>query len=288
VTRPSLPRALLALLLASFSLTAAPPARAERVWETLPAPPPMLALDGEGHVAHGGARIWYGTVGQGRPVLLLHGGLGSGEDWAHQVPALVARGHRVILVDSRGQGRSRFAGALHYEDMAGDVIAVLDALELRQADFVGWSDGAIVSLILAMRHPERVGRVFAFGANMSLDGLKPDGGGSPMIAKISALGRARYLRVAPQGDYAAMAEAVFAMQAREPTYTAAELAAIGGPRILIASGAHEEFIETSHSAFLARTIPGAALLILPDVSHFALWQRPERFNEALLAFLHRP
>src|SRR5262245_46963920 len=85
---------------------------------------PGLPPAGEqGHVAHDGARIWHATFGAGAPVILLHGGLGHSGNWGHQVPALIAAGHRVILIDSRGHGRStRDARPFKYELMASDVL----------------------------------------------------------------------------------------------------------------------------------------------------------------------
>ncbi len=140
-------------------------------WEVLPAPPPLPALASQGELARGGARIWYAAVGKGPPVVLLHGGLASADSWGFQIGPLVRAGHRVVLIDSRGQGRSSAgAGPLHYADMADDVLAVLDRLGLGRVDMVGWSDGAIVSLIIAMRHPGRLAHVYAFGANMDLTG----------------------------------------------------------------------------------------------------------------------
>ena len=80
-------------------------------------------------------------------------------------------------------------------------------------------------------------------------------------------------------------KAVLAMQLREPNYTPDDLAAIKGPRIAIVDGAHEEFILRQHTEYLARTIPGARLIILPDVSHFAPIQDPDAFNAAMIGFL---
>ncbi len=75
------------------------------------------------------------------------------------------------------------------------------------------------------------------------------------------------------------------MQMREPNYAPADLAAIRGPQVAIVDGAHEEFILRQHTEYLARTIPGARLIILPDVSHFAPIQAPDAFNAAMIGFL---
>lgn len=76
------------------------------VWQTLPAEQPLPALAKQGYVDHDGARIWYGEIGEGEPVVLLHGGMESSLSWGDQVPTLVKSSHRVILIDSRGHGRS--------------------------------------------------------------------------------------------------------------------------------------------------------------------------------------
>ena len=79
----------------------------------------------------------------------------------------------VILVDSRGHGRStRDARPYGYDLMADDVVALLDTLHIAKADVVGWSDGAILGIDLAIRHPDRVGRIFAFAANTVTSGVQ--------------------------------------------------------------------------------------------------------------------
>jgi pimeloyl-ACP methyl ester carboxylesterase len=123
-----------------------------------------------------GVRIWYETYGSGTPVLVLHGGTGSLEDMHKQIRALAAT-RFVVAVDSRGHGRSTDSDApLSYALMANDMLKLLDQMNIRQTDIVGWSDGGIIGLDLAMHHPERVARLVAIGANYDVDGLqeKPD------------------------------------------------------------------------------------------------------------------
>ena len=254
--------------------------------ETLPAVPPLPAPAAQGHVEHAGARIWYGIVGHGSPVILLHGGRASSLGWGHQVRALVARKHRVILIDSRGHGRSTLGELpLSYALMAQDVAAVMDRLGLRRVAVAGWSDGAIVGLALAMRAPQRVSRLFAFGPNVNrryLEAPLP----SPVLPLIGPRLRADYEAIAPDPQgFARLGEAVAAMQAHEPDYSDAQLAALRGPAIAIAAADHDEFITMRHFKYAAATIPGARLLVLRKVSHFAPWQDPAGFNDALLGFL---
>ena len=111
----------------------------------------------QGYVGRDGARIWYTSHGSGPPVIMLHGGLGHSGNWGYQVPALLDAGYRAVLIDSRGHGRStRDARPYTYELMAADVFAVMDAVHLRQAAVVGWSDGACSALTMAMTAPARV------------------------------------------------------------------------------------------------------------------------------------
>ena len=256
--------------------------------ETLPAVPPLPALDQQGHVEHAGARIWYGIVGHGAPVILLHGGRASSLSWGHQVRSLVARRHRVILVDSRGHGRSTLGEQpLSYALMAQDVAAVMDRLGLRRAALAGWSDGAIVGLELSMRQPQRVSRLFAFGPNVNrrhLEAPLP----SPVLPLIGPRLRADYEAIAPDPQgFMRLGDAVAAMQAREPDYTDGQLAALRGPVIAIAAADRDEFITMRHFKYASAAIPDAQLLVLRRVSHFAPWQDPAGFNEALLDFLAR-
>src|SRR5260370_18977571 len=96
----------------------------------------------------------------------------SSLSWGNQVPALIKTHHEVILIDSRGHGRSTLGPyPLSYERMQSDVVAVMDTLHLKKASFVGWSDGANISLIIAMKNPEGVNSVYTFGPNMNTSAI---------------------------------------------------------------------------------------------------------------------
>ncbi len=260
---------------------------ASKLWETIPVEKPLPPLTREAHVERQGARIWYGTIGAGRPVILLHGGMASSETWGNQVPALVESHHRVILIDSRGHGRSTLGKQpLSYELMASDVLAVMDAEKLNRAAIVGWSDGANIGLVMAMKYPQRLTKLYAFGANMDLQAIKPEAFSAPILGQAINRLIQDYARLSPNPNgFSALHEAVEAMQKKEPNYDARELAAIDGPRILIADGDHEEFIKREHTIYLAQTIPEAGLDILSNVSHFAPWQDPAVFNRSMIDFL---
>lgn len=249
-------------------------------------PAPLPAPNIEGHVGFEGARIWYAAFGSGPPVIMLHGALGNGDDWGNQVPALVEAGRRVILIDNRGRGRcTRGILPLTYELMASEVVAVMDALEIETAPMVGWSDGAIISLFLAKDHPGRVRQVFAFAGNMDLAGVKPQPTPSADLSRAFDRAMKDYARLSDTpSEFKVMADEIDRLMQTQPNYSAQELACIGRP-VTIVHAEHDEFILAEHAEYLARTIPGARLITLHGVSHFAPWQKPSEFNEALKTFV---
>jgi pimeloyl-ACP methyl ester carboxylesterase len=248
---------------------------------------PLPVTDIQGHVEHDGARIWYAAYGEGQPVILLHGGLGNSGNWGHQVPALVEAGYRAVIIDSRGHGRStRDQRPYRYELMASDVLAVMDRLDIGKAAVVGWSDGACTGLILARTQPVRIAGVLFFACNMDPSGTK-EFVPTPVIDRCFSRHVKDYAALSATPDqFDAFVEAVGLMQRTEPNYSAADLAEIDVP-VAIVHSEHDEFIKREHAGYLARNIPGAELILLSGVSHFAPLQRPAQFNGAMLAFLRK-
>jgi pimeloyl-ACP methyl ester carboxylesterase len=245
----------------------------------------LSPADEQGCVEHDGARIWYAAYGSGPPAILLHGGLGHGGNWAYQLPALLRAGYRAIVLDSRGHGRStRDERPLSYELMASDLAAVMDALGLERAALVGWSDGAVVALALAMRAPARAAGVLFFACNVDPSGVK-EFVETPVIARCFARHAKDYALLSATPDqFEALAEVVGHMQQTQPNYGADDLVRVAVP-VTVVQSEHDEFITREHAEYLARTIPRATLVLLEGVSHFAPLQRPELFNRAMLAFL---
>jgi pimeloyl-ACP methyl ester carboxylesterase len=254
-------------------------------WQTLPPTPAPVPGLHAGHAKLNGISLFYAEIGHGSPVIVLHGGLANSDYLGNQVRAL-ARYHRVVVVDSRGHGRStRDQQPFGYDLMTDDVLALLDTLKIQKADIVGWSDGAIIGLDMAMRHPDRVGRVFAFGANTQTSGLKDGFDQNPVFAGYMKRARQEYARLSPTSDqYDAFQNEIGKMWADQPNWTDAQLGSIKSP-VLVVDGDHDEGIKREHAEYIAATIPGAGLLILPNVSHFAFLQDPVLFNAALLHFL---
>jgi pimeloyl-ACP methyl ester carboxylesterase len=248
---------------------------------------PLPASEQQGYVDHDGARIWYATHGRGTPVILLHGGLGHSGNWGYQLPALVEAGHQVVLIDSRGHGRStRDSRPYMYELMAADVLAVMNTLQLERAALVGWSDGACTALVLGIQAPERVTGVFFFGCNMDPGGTK-EFVGTPAINRCFSRHARDYAQLSATPDaFDAFVGAVSQMMKTQPNYSARDLAEVRVPVVIVQSE-HDEFIKPEHAQYLARSIPHAELIVLPGVSHFAPLQRPPVFNDVVLRFLQR-
>jgi len=270
---------------------AATPVRARPLWETLP-PTPELPKGAFGTYATvDGSRIWFaqwGTGGHGIPVLLLHGGEGNSNYFGNLVPMLVRHGYRVIAIDSRGHGRStRTDAPITYHLMAADVIQVLDNLRIPRVSLVGWSDGGCIGLDLAINHPQRLARLFAFGADADVSGVKEDGGNTPVFRAYSARVREEYQRLSPAPDqWQDFDAAIMKMWYSLPAYTADQLRSIMVPTT-IADGEYDEVIRPDHVQYMAATIPHARLVIMPGVSHFAMLQDPENFGAEVLKFLRR-
>jgi pimeloyl-ACP methyl ester carboxylesterase len=284
VTR-SLVIAMLGLALTVHPVTAKP---SKPRWQQLPLPPAMPAATSAGYVEIKEAQIYYATYGTGDPVILLHGGLGNGDHFAFQVPEL-AQKYRVIVIDSRNQGRSTFTyKKLSYHAMATDVLAVMDELKLASAAIVGWSDGGEIGLDLAIENPDRVSKLFIMGANYNSEGSKPRGTPTQTFTMYSAKCRQDFEKLSKTpAVYDAVIDSLLPVWRGKTGFTKDKLRAIKAPTV-VADGDHDEIIELAHIKEMAQLIPNAKLVVFENTSHFALWQDPAAFNKALLEFLASP
>jgi pimeloyl-ACP methyl ester carboxylesterase len=241
-----------------------------------------------GHVVSlRGIRVYYEDRGAGRVLVLLHGGVGNGGQFAGQVPYFAPH-YRLVIPDACAQGRTTDRpGRLTYHAMGEDVAALLAHLHVKRCDVVGWSDGGIVGLDLAMRHPSLVSHLVTFGANFTADGMNPDDVAWNQTAKPADLGpavREAYEKIAPDPAHYEVAMAkVIALWRDEPHYTTAELGTIRA-RCLIVAGEHD-LVRPAHTAALAAAIPGSTLWIVPGANHGVMVDQPELVNPRIQAFL---
>jgi len=228
---------------------------AER-WEALPPTPAPIHSERSGQAEANGISIYYAVYGHGSPVILLHGGLANADYWGNQIKAL-APYHTVIVMDSRGHGRStRDSRPYGYDLMADDVVALMDVLKVPKADIVGWSDGAILGLDLAIRYPGRVGKIFAFAANTVTSGVKDDVEKNPTFAAfIKRAGHEYEAYSATPKEYGAFVEQISKMWASQPNWTDAQLKTITAP-VLVVDGDHDDF--GMHRAPRAGVLSGEA------------------------------
>ena len=260
------------------------PTHAAERWLTLPPTPTLPKPDTSGYAPVNGIRIWYATFGHGEPVLLVHGGLANANYWGHQVRAL-APSYQVIVMDSRGHGRStRDARPYGYDLMASDVIALLDHLAIKKVALVGWSDGAIIGLDIAMHHPERLSKLFAFAANYDPSGVA-DATNNPVVDAYLARTAEEYaaLSTTPK-EYKRFVDEITHMWKSEPHWTKADFAKIKVPTWIV-DGDHDEMVTRDQPRTMFDWMPGAGLLIEPDVSHFAGIQAPDQYNADVKRFL---
>jgi len=247
-------------------------------------------LAGEFASVHG-LKMYYEVHGEGRPVVLLHGGMtGIQLSFAAQIPVL-AKNHRVIAVEQMGHGHTAdVAGReLSYDGMTEDTAAFLTQQGIHNADLVGFSDGGQIALRLAFTHPELVRRVVVSGVGLGALSAEQQKAMQNLSAGfLPKAFRDEYARISPDGPahWPALFEKVRAMWSK-PGWgiSKPELAAIKAPVLLVFGD--RDFTSAEEAAAIFRAIPGAQLCILPGTGHGTFRDRPEWLNPVVLDFLDR-
>jgi len=228
-------------------------------------------------VRSGDALISFIETGKGEPLVLIHG---NGEDHScfdRQLPAFSER-YRCIAIDSRGHGRSTHGSRkLNLKLMAGDVLAVMDALGLEKAHILGFSDGGNIALHLALKAPERIRSLILSGANSDPSGIEPREF-RQMLKKRRVLAlQALFSRKA------ARRLEVWELMIKEPDFTQAELESIALPALITAG--ERDVILKEHTEYLHRCIKNSELVIFKGGSHFVHIEQAALYNETVLKFL---
>ena len=209
-----------------------------------------------------GIRLFYERTGEGRPLVLLHG---NGEDHTIFDEAVEVLSNRFTCyaIDSRGHGQSDLVDELHYADMASDLLAFLEELDLRDVVLCGYSDGGIVAL-LAAGQTDRISDLVVCGANTHPKGLK----------------RAAYLDI--QREHRQAPSIYTAVMLREPHIPASDLRAIHAHTLVVAGS--RDIIRERDTRSIAGAIPGAELLILPGEDHGSYIVHSDRISQIILDF----
>jgi len=251
------------------------------------------------YVRINGMDLYSEVDGRGSPVLLLHGGYCSLESLRAQSDALVTD-HQVFAYERPGHGRSAdIDGEYSYARYVADTLEYLDAQGLESVDVIGYSDGAIIGLLLAIENPERVRSLVAISANLDPSAFTDSAetvGALVLDSPVQATGegddkpdveRMHYERLSPDGPAHAdvVLAKLFRLWTSEPKIAPADLAGVSA-RTLVMSG-DRDTIRPDHSLLIASSIPGAQLCIVPGATHNLIAERPELISTLIKGFLQQ-
>lgn len=243
-------------------------------------------------VSANGLEIGYEAAGAGPPVVMLHGATSTGRlDFAAQRPLFV-KAFRIYLPDARGHGRTRWdvEHGFRADWLVDDALAFVDALHLATFHLVGFSMGAMTALQLAARHPERIRTLVVAGittereprtsvARRLMDPDRIERDDPPWASDLAKV----HDPVQGKGAWRRLLPAIVADVAKQPLLTPRDLRRITAPA-LVAAGDRDPFVPVDHAWGIARQLPDARLLIVPDCGHEVPIRRPGIFNEALSGF----
>jgi pimeloyl-ACP methyl ester carboxylesterase len=229
-----------------------------------------------------GIRLYTEVYGNGKPLLLIHGNGGNISAFAHNIPYF-AKKYKVIAVDSRAHGKSRDnRDSLSFEMMADDFAGLLDAMHIDSAYVIGWSDGGINALELAMRHPGKVIKLASTGANLWPDstGIIPSYWKQEQL-DYNAKKNTIFTTAKEKNDWK-----IFLLDWFQPNIKLSALKAIKCPSLIIA-GDHD-LIPTQHTVLISQNITKAYLWIVPNSGHATLIEHSDEFNKKVNAFFAEP
>ena len=232
-----------------------------------------------------GIATYYETYGSGPPLLLIHGNGGSISSMRCQILHF-SRFYRIIAVDSRSHGKTEDGTArLTYEQMADDLAELLAEMKVNTVDIIGHSDGGVIALLFAIRHPSRVNALVASGPNLRPDATAVFPWLLPFYTKAVKQANA----MLAQGDISknwARIKRWNELMLAQPRIPTKDLSRIKAPTLIL--GGDEDVIRPEHLLEIYRNVPQAHLLILPGATHFIHREEYEWYNRAAERFLTRP
>jgi len=218
-------------------------------------------------------QLYYETYGTGEPLIMLHGNGGSINAFSNQIP-FFEKHYQVIAIDSRLQGKSGGSpDKISYDLMASDFCALLDQLNIKSANVLGWSDGGIDGILMALNCPDKIKKLAVSGAN-----TVPD---SSALSNADLLGMKDFVTHSLTNSKTAIA--LVQMMIDQPNIPYAKLSQIHCP-VLVMAGDHD-MIKPEHTLKIFQSIPSASMCIFPDSNHAVCMQHPDLFNQTVLTFL---
>ena len=229
-----------------------------------------------------GFKMYCEVYGQGQPLLIIHGNGGSINDFVNQIPYFSSK-YKVIVADSRAQGKSADnSDSLKYEMMADDYAALLDAMKIDSAYVIGWSDGGINGLLLAIRHPKKVKKLAVTGAN-----LWPDT--SAVFQEVIDIVKPWYTPLQNNANKTAAQKnqwKLVQLLLDEPHIPLSSVQTIQCPTLII--GGDHDVIKEEHTMLIYKNIPNAYLWILPNSGHSTPVVYKDIFNQTVNDFFSKP
>ncbi len=240
------------------------------------------------YVKTGDLETWFEehAQGDGSTVVLLHGGMCTAATWGAQIEAL-SDGRRLLVPERRGHGHTADPGEISYDLMADDTVAFLEAVAGGPADLVGWSDGGIVGLLVALRRPDLVNKLVLIGTNFHHEGTLPEffeGMDDPMSDGLATL-RVPYEEASPDGPehWPVVMGKLLEMWKTSPTLTVEDLRTIDVPTLVLVGD--DDAMSLAHTVELFESLPQGQLAVVPGSSHLVPIEKPALVNQLVNDFL---
>ena len=237
-----------------------------------------------------GVRTYFEVDGAGEPLVLVHGGLCAIETLAG-LRSELARSYRVYMPERRGHGRTRdVEGPFSYERFAEDTIAFMEAVNLESAHFVGFSDGATISLLIALSRPDLVRTLVYIGQQINPGGLRPE---FQQMMKLDAMPqgmlppmlRELYASLSPDGadHWDVIIGKAWPMMTSSPNIETATLAAVAAPTLVMIGD--DDIVSESHAKEIAEAIRHAELVVVPNATHAFPMEQPDTTAKSITSFI---
>jgi pimeloyl-ACP methyl ester carboxylesterase len=236
-----------------------------------------------------GLSTWTDTRGSGEnTVVLLHGGLGNSDQLFDSIGSDLEQDFRVVAFDRRGHGYTADTEEpFHYDEMATHAIKVLEHLDApSKVHLVGWSDGGIVAMLVALRRPDLVDRLVLIGTNFHFDGIHaPDPGDDSPVGDVML---EAYAERSPDGadHFPVVAEKFTAMITTEPTLAAGDVAQLELPTLVLVGD--DDMVRLDHTVALYEALPAGRLCVIPGASHAVVIEHPQLVAAIITDFLQSP